>query len=159
MPHNKLMVPVGPNVQVGPDQFGPSLWQGLHYITLGYPVHPTEEQKQKYKMFFLLLQDTLPCSVCKKHYKENLAKMPITNTVLETKENFVKWLIDFHNVVNVMKGKPTIEYDKARKMINTDIMCNMKTTEKFENTETNFVYWLIGIFAILISIAILYKKK
>lgn len=162
MTHDKPMVPVGPNEVVGPDRFGPSLWQGLHYISLGYPIKPTNEQKQKYKTFFLLLQDTLPCSVCANHYAENLKKMPLTDEVLETRETFVKWLIDFHNVVNEMKGKDVIEYNRARKMIDTDVHC--KTVEHFtdtnkESSNITFVYGLVGVLLILILIAVIYKKN
>ena len=183
MTHDKPMVPVGPNEVIGPDRFGPSLWQGLHYITLGYPVKPTEEQKQKYKAFFLLLKDTLPCSICANHYAENLKKMPITDEVLETRENLVKWLIDFHNVVNEMKGKEVIEYKVARKMIDTDIQCkpNVKVIEKFEENPSievkqikaklqakskideicniKFIYGLVGVLVTLILIAVVYKKN
>jgi len=185
MTHDKLMVPTGPNDVIGPDRFGPSLWQGLHYITLGYPEKPTEEQKQKYKAFFLLLKDTLPCSICANHYAENLKKMPITDKVLETRENLVKWLIDFHNVVNEMKGKDVIEYNVARRMIDTDIHCkpNVKVIERFDeqeklNTENKmnlkeqksksseddisnikFIYGMVGVLVTLILIAVIYKKN
>jgi hypothetical protein len=165
MTHKKLMEPVGPDKVVGPDCFGPSLWQGLHYITLGYPDNPDNDKKQKYKAFFTLLKYTLPCSICANHYAENLEKMPITDTVLETKENLVKWLIDFHNIVNKMKGKPEIDYKIARKMIDTDIHCEPDVViEKFE-AKTNeicdikLVYGLIGILVTLILIAVVYKKN
>ena len=162
MTHDKPMVPVGPNEIIGPDRFGPSLWQGLHYITLGYPVKPTNEQKQKYKTFFLLLRDTLPCSICANHYAENLKKMPLTDEVFETRENLVKWLIDFHNVVNEMKGKPVIEYKIARKLIDTDVQC--KPIEQFTNQDSEtcnmkIIYGLVGILVTLILIAVIYKKN
>jgi hypothetical protein len=185
MTHDKPMVPTGPNDVIGPDRFGPSLWQGLHYISLGYPVKPTEEQKQKYKAFFLLLKDTLPCSICANHYAENLKKMPITEKVLETRENLVKWLIDFHNVVNEMKGKEIIEYKVARKMIDTDVHCkpNIRVIERFEekeesksesklsqnktkpsensndNSNIKFIYGMVGVLVTLILIAVIYKKN
>ena len=182
MTHNKPMVPVGSNEIIGPDRFGPSLWQGLHYISLGYPAKPNEEQKQKYKAFFILLKDTLPCSICANHFGENLKKMPITDEVLETKENLVRWLIDFHNVVNEMNGKEVIEYKTARKMIDTDVQCkpNIKIVERFEESSNEtenkiykankkskidevcnikFIYGLVGILVTLILIAVVYKKN
>jgi hypothetical protein len=152
MTHTSSLVPVKPGQFIGPDQFGPSLWQGLHYITLGYPKNPTKEQKIKYKLFFLLLQDTFPCSICAEHYKENLKELPLTDEVLETRENLVKWLIDFHNIVNKMKGKPEIEYSKARKLIDTDARCVVKNN-------FNMLYILLLILLILIIIALIYKKS
>jgi hypothetical protein len=116
-----------------PEKWGPHVWQALHYITLGYPKNPTEDQKLKYKTFFILLQDTLPCSVCANHYGNNLRNMPLTDEVLSDKESLVKWLIDFHNVVNEMKKKPIIKYVDARKMIDTDVPCEqpVEYVEKF----------------------------
>jgi hypothetical protein len=165
MTHDKLMIPTSPTDIIGPTRFGPSLWQGLHYITLGYPDNPTNDKKQKYKAFFLLLRDTLPCSICAEHYAENLKKMPLSDKVLESKENLVKWLIDFHNVVNEMKGKPVIPYEKARKLIDTDIHCTPKIIENFNKETQNdvcnikFIYGLVGILFTLILIAIVYKKN
>lgn len=121
-----------------PETWGPHVWQALHYITLGYPEKPTEDQKQKYKAFFILLKDTLPCSLCAKHYAENLQKMPLSDEVLANKESLIKWLIDFHNVVNEMNKKPIIKYVDARKMIDTDTQCKqpIKYVEKFTETKS-----------------------
>ena len=124
---------------VTPEVWGKHVWQSLHYITLGYPETPTSDQKQKYKAFFILLKDTLPCSVCANHYAENLVKMPITDTVLETKESLVKWLIDFHNVVNEMKNKPIVKYKDARRMIDTDTQC----TDIFIESTSSYYIWII----------------
>jgi hypothetical protein len=163
-----------------PDKWGPHVWQALHYITLGYPNNPTEDQKLKYKTFFILLKDTLPCIVCANHYAENLKKNPLTDDDLANKEALVKWLIDFHNVVNEMKGKPIIKYEDARKMIDTDKPCvqpvkivkrfiddDTKSKTKSDNldkkveksTSKTNICILIAIFVGLVFIAVVYKKK
>jgi hypothetical protein len=154
-----------------PDKWGPHVWQALHYITLGYPNNPTEDQKLKYKTFFILLKDTLPCAVCANHYSENLKKKPLTDDDLANKEALVKWLIDFHNVVNEMKDKPIIKYEDARRMIDTDKPCvqPVKIVKRFikDNTiesevkssnKTNICI-LIAVFIGLVFIAVVYKKK
>lgn len=156
-----------------PDKWGPHVWQALHYITLGYPNNPTEDQKLKYKTFFILLKDTLPCAVCANHYAENLKKKPLSDDDLANKEALVKWLIDFHNVVNEMKEKPIIKYEDARKMIDTDVPCvqpvkiikryiendtiKPKIEEKTSNKTNIFI--LLAIFIGLVFIAVVYKKK
>ncbi len=155
---------------ITPEVWGKHVWKALHYITLGYPENPTKEQKEKYKAFFILLKDTLPCSVCADHYAENLKKMPITDTVLESRESLVKWLIDFHNVVNEMKNKPIIKYIDARKLIDTDEQCVQPTIEKFTDesntkniieTKTNQkpLFILLGLLISLVFIAVVYKNK
>jgi hypothetical protein len=168
---------------ITPAIWGPCGWRFLHFVTLGYPNNPTEEQRNKYKAFFLLLRDTLPCSVCANHYAENLKKMPLTDDILKNKETLVKWLIDFHNIVNEMKGKKSIEYEDARELVNSfNQQCKdnvvkkensdyekefldkiFKTIEGLENTEKKsksyWIYILIGILGVLITIAVVYKKS
>jgi uncharacterized membrane protein len=154
MTHTKLMIPTDANDIIGPTQFGPSLWQGLHYITLGYPTNPTDDQKDKYKAFFLLLKDTLPCSVCANHYAENLKILQLTDKVLENKENLVKWLIDLHNIVNDKNNKEIIEYKNARTLIDTDIQCKKNIYIEKKNP---IIYGIAGILFILL-LMLLFKN-
>ena len=114
------------NKVIGPDTWGPVIWHALHYITLGYPDNPTYDQKEKYKHFFTLLSDVLPCSICANHFSENLISMPLDENVLQNKESLIKWLIDFHNVVNEKNNKPIIVYEEARKLIEIDKECKHK---------------------------------
>jgi hypothetical protein len=37
--------------------WGPAMWESLHCIAFGYPVEPTDEQRQNYKDFFTSLSD------------------------------------------------------------------------------------------------------
>jgi hypothetical protein len=149
---------------ITPEVWGPKIWQALHYISLGYPDKPTEEQKQKYKAFFLLLKDVLPCSICANHYAENLKKVPLTDDVLSSKDNLMKWVISLHNTVNEMKDKPIIPQEQARKMIEMNTMCkHPNIIEKFTETNTptkmSGIFILILILISLITIAVIYKKN
>ena len=162
------------NQNIGPETWGPVVWHALHYITLGYPDNPTQEKKDKYKQFFTLLSDTLPCSICAQHFSENLIKMPLSDEVLQTKETLVKWLIDFHNVVNEMNKKPIIKYEDARKMIEKNTECKHEIIyQPIEQTEivinrninsnnlfsVNNLYYLFGLLLLIIFITFLFKKK
>ena len=82
--------------------WGPSLWTGLHSITFGYPLEPTDEDKKNYKSFFEQLKYVLPCKYCRDSYTEYIAKEPtkLTNEVLENRSTLTKWLYDLHNRVN-----------------------------------------------------------
>ena len=155
------------NKVIGPDTWGPVIWHALHYITLGYPDNPTSEQKEKYKQFFTLLSDVLPCSICAKHFEENLVTMPLDNKTLENKEALIKWLIDFHNIVNEQKNKPIIKYEEARKLIEKDTECKHeiiykpKIEEKKVNKRLNFnsFYYLFGLLLLIIFFSLMFKKK
>lgn len=151
---------------MGPDVWGPHAWKFLHYVSLSYPNNPTEEEKTKYKHFFELLSVVLPCSVCANHFAENYKKMPLTDEILNDREKVIKWVIDIHNVVNEMKGKPVIRYRDARRMIESDTKCvqaetfvDVNTTSNDNKESDNSLIKLLGVLFGLIVIAIVYKKK
>jgi hypothetical protein len=162
------------NKVLGPDTWGPVVWHALHYITLGYPVNPTPRNKIKYKHFFTLLSDVLPCSICAKHFEENLVNMPLDDKVLENKESLIKWLIDFHNIVNEKNNKPIIMYKEARQLIEQDKECKHKIIYKnpepkinnpkikIINNKTKFnfnsFYYLFGLLLLIIFFTLFSKK-
>ena len=114
---------------ITPEVWGPHGWKFIHYVTLAYPEHPTPAQKEKYKAFLILLKDVLPCSLCANHYAENLQSHPLTDEVLSTKENLVKWGIEIHNIVNKSKNKPILKYIDARRIIDTNVQCKAPVKE------------------------------
>ncbi len=164
-------------MRIGPQTWGPYIWAAIHYVTLGYPTIPTEEQKQQYKQFFESFQYVLPCSICRDHLKQNLKMVPLTDEILNDREKVINWGIDLHNEVNKMNGKKTYSYDEARSIItNNDFGINkyfdmnqqlekkLRETESNSKTETNktnntMVISLILTLCALIFIAIIYKKK
>ena len=89
--------------------WGPSAWTFLHTITYNYPENPTNEDKSNYLNFFDSLKHVLPCKKCQAHYKENLKKYDINNS-LNSRQDLVEWLIDLHNDVNRDTGKSVWTY-------------------------------------------------
>ena len=73
--------------------WGPPAWTFLHTVTYNYPENPTNEDKRNYLNFFDSLKHVLPCNKCKGHYKENLKKYDLNNS-LNSRQDLVKWLID-----------------------------------------------------------------
>ena len=156
------------NQNIGPSTWGPVVWHALHYITLGYPNSPTDEQKEKYKIFFSLLADVLPCSICAEHFSEILKNLPLSENVLKNRENLIKWLIDFHNVVNEKNNKPIILYKDALQMIykNTECKHNIVYKKKDLNKDYNYnlfninnIFYLFVLLLLIILITLLYKKS
>ena len=95
---------------MNPEVWGPHGWIFLHTITFNYPDFPTNDDKNKYKNFFTLLKYTLPCDACKQHFSNNLIKYPLTDSVLSSKNNLMKWLFNIHNSVNKMNNKKLFTY-------------------------------------------------
>jgi hypothetical protein len=105
-------------MRIGPDIWGPHAWKFLHLIALAYPDKPSEDDKKHYKDFYELLKFMLPCSICANHFKENIELyLPINDEVLKNRDNFVKWSIDLHNLVNKQTGKSEIPLEEALQLI------------------------------------------
>lgn len=86
--------------------WGPSLWMSLHCITFGYPKEPTPEHKEKYKMFFTLIGDVMPCGLCRESYKEFISTddTKLTDDVFTNRETLTRWLFLVHERVNKKLG-------------------------------------------------------
>jgi hypothetical protein len=86
--------------------WGPPLWHTLHTISFNYPVAPCVSTKNDYRQFVLSLRHVLPCGKCRDNLSKNLEAVPLTDTDLESRDAFSRWMHRFHDHVNVMLGKP-----------------------------------------------------
>lgn len=86
--------------------WGPGLWEGVHSISFGYPVNPTEEDKRNYKQFFTLMGDVLPCGFCRDSYKKFIStgSTKLTDDVMQSRHTLTKWLFLIHEEVNKKLG-------------------------------------------------------
>ena len=60
---------------IGPNVWGPHGWKFMHYVSLGYPQVPTENDKRNYKEFYSNLKNVLPCKTCAMNYERNLTEL------------------------------------------------------------------------------------
>ena len=104
---------------IGPNIWGPHGWKFMHYVSLGYPQQPTENDKRNYKDFYTSLQYVVPCATCQGNYKKNLSELPIDNA-LQSRDSLVKWVIDVHNKVNKETNKRELRYDEAIQLYLTE---------------------------------------
>ncbi len=152
----------------GPNIWGPPGWKFIHYVTLGYPDNPSHEVKQKYYNYFHALKHVIPCSICSVHFSENLEKLPLTDEVLSSKENLMKWGIDMHNFVNKKNNKKQYTHAEGIMTIMSGffdtptptVTPEIKIVEKFVNkTDTKPLLFFILIIIILLAIIFyLYTK-
>lgn len=86
--------------------WGPHMWVSLHSICAGYPINPTDRDKQNYKMFFEQMGNVLPCKYCRDSYLKFIMEEPtILNDVsLKDRQSIMKWGYDIHNKVNNKLG-------------------------------------------------------
>ena len=138
--------------------WGQHVWKALHYISLGYPDNPSEQQKQDYKQFFLLLKTTLPCIICRNHYEENLKELPLTDEVLKNKTNLIKWVIDLHNIDNKLKGYPILSVDNALENINKYKNHNYIDHIEYSKLIIIILLLILIILLFIILLKIIFKK-
>ena len=128
---------------ITPDVWGPHGWKFLHYLSFGYPDNPTTEEKNNYKTFFVSLQHVLPCSICSKHYSDNLVQYSL-DEALQNKDSLIRWVIDIHNDVNEMKGKKIYTYDEA--------------IELYTTTDNSYIYKIVIVLLLIVIIYKIFKK-
>jgi hypothetical protein len=96
-----------------PDIWGPPAWKFLDAICLNYPQNPSNTDKEAMKDFINALEKVLPCTKCKVNFKDHLNRRPLTDQVLSSRNELIKWLIDIRNMVNIMNGKKIVPYESA----------------------------------------------
>lgn len=110
---------------MNPEIWGPKLWFFIHTIAINYPDNPTNQDKQKYIMFFESLKHIIPCEKCRLNYIKNLSEMPVHNH-LDNANTLFRWTVDLHNKVNSEIGKPILSYEQATQEISGKYLSDNK---------------------------------
>lgn len=133
-----------------PEIWGKSGWDFIHFVTLDYPLNPTQTDKINYYKYFQALQHVLPCEKCRYNMTSHLKKYPLTDEVLSSRDNLVKWGIDLHNIVNHYTGKKMLTYQEALAQINKSANPNK------QYGISNCQYYLILFVVLLIVCGLIY---
>jgi hypothetical protein len=95
--------------------WGPSMWHYLHTMSFNYPVNPTNDDKNHYMKFILNLKYVLPCGKCRKNFRKNLKRLPLTISQMQSRDTFSKYIYDLHELINTMLDKKSgLSYDIVR---------------------------------------------
>ena len=95
--------------------WGPSLWHSLHTMSFNYPLHPSMNDKKRYRQFILQLKYVLPCKYCRINLKENFKCLPLRNKDMKNRETFSRYIYQLHELVNKMLGKKSeLSYEQVR---------------------------------------------
>lgn len=89
-----------------PQIWGPPTWKTLHFISFGYPMNPTKDDKIHYKMFFKMIGYVLPCKSCRSSYKKFIESgdTKMTDDVFKDRNSLTFWLYKIHEAVNKKIG-------------------------------------------------------
>ena len=137
---------------IKPVLWGRHGWGFLHYITLSYPDNPDQETKKKFKDFFTqIIWKFLPCESCRHNYVRHLDEIPLTDDILSSRNKFIYWFVDIHNLVNYETGKKKITYDEFNKLY-------IEPEVKEEKQNNTSIYIIVCLIIALIILFITYKK-
>lgn len=148
-----------------PKLWGPHFWFILHLISFNYPDNPSTPDKDNYKRFYESVGDILPCSLCKRHYKNYISQFPIS-IHLDSRIDLITWVIQVHNFVNQSLNKPIYTVKNV-----LDIYANLEVVSPFVKLNVNVIkrekiykyygklYVMIFICLILLALVIYYHHK
>ncbi len=89
-----------------PKIWGPDFWMFFHLITFKYSKNPSKSEKIMAHELIESIAEILPCEKCKHHFKKNILNFPLNDKNINSREDFIFWFIDFHNLVNITLKKP-----------------------------------------------------
>lgn len=100
-----------------PETWGPAMWFVNHLGSVSAPEVVPPEKREKYWNYIDGLPEMLPCQKCAGHAREFVDQhAPHKEHICASRENLVKFFVDFHNSVNDRSGKPQLTYDEVYQM-------------------------------------------
>ena len=109
-----------PYKSIGKREWGNRTWAFLHAFAATYKKSRfSEEQRSNIRSFFRNLDSFIPCRACQTHCAK-LSKDQRTVQGLEealaadSPDRFVRFIIDMHNSVNLVCGKPQLGENEGR---------------------------------------------
>lgn len=91
--------------------WGPTIWDAMHFISLGYPeVNPSTEVQQAAFQFLRSLPYLLPCMLCRVHLAETFqGDMPLTMEVCASRDALGNYIVALRDYVKRKHACPECE--------------------------------------------------
>jgi len=90
--------------------WGPPTWKALQCFCFGYPMNPSQIDKDKFMIFFETLSYVLPCESCRVSYGNFIKSgdTKLTPEVFQNTNTLTRWIYNLHQTVN---KKLDVEYN------------------------------------------------
>ena len=134
-----------------PNIWGPKGWFFLDTIILSYPDNPTNEQKQYFANLLYNIENILPCYKCRINYKHHIDTIPLTDEILQNRENLLNWWIKMHNLSRIMMNKKVLSFDSFIEFYNKEYKI-----KKYNNDNRYYVKNIVYL-SIFILLLIFFK--
>ncbi len=132
-------------MNIKPDAWGRSLWSSLYYIAMGYPNHPSPEEKDAAMQFLLTLKHLIPCTSCRENFEKELIHYP-PNAHLDNSKDFTAYINTLHNSVARRLEKPQ---HTVQEVIDDYMHNGMKHTASSHGCSYWHLVWIISLVALV----------
>lgn len=137
--------------------WGPGAWKFIHSSALYYPQQPSKDQKRSMRDFLTSLQDVLPCSKCRSHYRENLDPVKL-DTALGSRDTLFVWTVDMHNKVNLSNQKRQLTIQEALDEMAKTYAPENNPVLACSKHRLKVIEWLVLLAALIVIILIITAK-
>jgi hypothetical protein len=90
-------------------QWGPGAWVSFHAMCFNFPKEPTYKDRSRYKRYYHLLGEMLPCRYCRESYVRFLEEIPM-EPYLKDREGMIYWAYRIHDRVNQKLDKKSCDF-------------------------------------------------
>src|SRR5690606_25710683 len=111
-------------------------WLLLHTMAVNYPEIPNHQRKNDMLLFWQSFSRLYPCGKCAKHMRDKLLLYP-PNNYLNSNKEYMQWLCNFHNQINIDLNKSIIDcnnYELIYNKFKSDQYCGCDN-EYIENVD------------------------
>lgn len=99
-----ILIKTSKRYNFNPKIWGPHAWFYYDTIVLSYPDNPSQDDRETYRNYFQNVFKTLPCQKCQLNYQSHLSELPLTDNILNSRDNLVSWWVKVHSSVRKMTG-------------------------------------------------------
>mgnify|MGYP006081118651 CR=1 FL=1 len=94
-------------------RWGPVYWKYIHMITNEYPDNPNDNEINNHYELIQKFMDTIPCPICKRDIRRLINNHKL-KAALKSRNTFMKYFWNIHNLVNKKLYKPILSFNKFK---------------------------------------------
>ena len=152
-----ILIKTSKRYNFNPKVWGPHAWFYHDTIALSYSDNPSLEDKEIYRNHFQNIYKTLPCEKCQNNYQSHLLELPLTDVVLQNRNNLIAWWVKVHNVVRKINGNEEFSEETFLKYYADQY--SHKNTDDTSITRLLVIVCIIALFYFMANDFIMSKRK
>ena len=102
------------------NRWGPAVWNLFHCMTINLKDQHFDNAKNLLYKIITNICFNLPCPDCKEHASKIIKNINVNS--FKTKNDFVIFIFQFHNLVNLKTNKPVLKHDILKQYENMNFI-------------------------------------